>query len=711
MRRMANSKGTIAVIAAVLLALAGGSERASSATSSQSASVLSAGLNHSCAVTAAGAAVCWGDNTVGQLGNGTTSSSSVPTPVSGLSNGVAAIAVGNLNHSCAAKTDGTAWCWGENLEGELGNGTTSSSLVPVQVSGLSGVVSVSVGYRNSCALTNVGGVWCWGSGGPQLGNGTTDPIPNPIPVQVSGLSSGVVAISEAAASPCAVTSTGEAWCWGLNNWGRLRDGTNNPSSVPIRVESSGIVAITSNEHFSCVLTGAGELKCWGLNNLGQLGDGTTTESFVPVQVTGLSTGVVAISSGSAHSCAVTDAGAVLCWGYGAFGQLGNDTAASSLVPVQVSGLSSGVIATGFSDGYSSCAVMGTGAAKCWGENSSGQLGDGTTERRFVPVDVGGLEVKVPSSPPPPDVVKYVALGDSYSSGEGVDPYLRDGYDPISGTQPGDIDNRCHRSTRAYATWVKRPTDTQPLYALASGGGNPGSGKRVNKYGSDQNVRAANGVEWAYWACSGAETINVLPGGSGGQPQLDEQYREQFTQLDNPSVDSSTDLVTITVGGNDAGFADALFLCFVSACNTPSFQSNLEAAIDGLRISLPRVYEAIKARTGDATVLVLGYPQIFPPSERQSCGKLRPWRGEMDMFRALGLRLNQAIRDSAEGAGLTYLDPTNSFAGHEVCGAAGEWINGPSATYKKSKNFTDDESFHPNLTGQKAYAEVVNAALG
>lgn len=315
-----------------------------------------------------------------------------------------------------------------------------------------------------------------------------------------------------------------------------------------------------------------------------------------------------------------------------------------------------------------------------------------------------------SEPPPPNTFKYVALGDSYSSGEGIDPYFRDGYDSSTETQPGDIDNRCHRSTRAYAQYIKRPTDGTWLYALASGGGDPGTGKRINKYGSDQNVRAAEGVEWVFWACSGAKTINVLPSALGGERQNDGQYREEHTQLDNPSVDASTDLITITIGGNDVLFADVLRLCFETSCNTPTLRSNLESAIDGLQVSLVRVYEAIQTKAPSATLIVLGYPQIFPPAARQSCQKLRPWRGEMDMLRDMGVRLNSVIEDSAASVGATYLDPNITFAGHEVC-SFDEWIYGPSTSYKKSRNFVDDESFHPNLKGRAAYAELVNDELG
>jgi PA-IL-like protein len=184
---------------------------------------------------------------------------------------------------------------------------------------------------------------------------------------------------------------------------------------------------------------------------------------------------------------------------------------------------------------------------------------------------------------------YVALGDSYSSGEGVDPYFRDGYDQATGTQPGDVDNRCHRSTRAYAEYVNPPGFNRPLYELASGGGDPGTGKRVNKYGSDQNVRQAGLLAWVFWACSGAKTKHVLPKSLGGRPQSDSRFREHYAQLDNPTVNSSADLVTITIGGNDVGFRDVLTTCATSrrSCNNPAFRAALEAKIDALKPALTK----------------------------------------------------------------------------------------------------------------------------
>lgn len=294
--------------------------------------------------------------------------------------------------------------------------------------------------------------------------------------------------------------------------------------------------------------------------------------------------------------------------------------------------------------------------------------------------------------------QYVALGDSYSSGEGLDPktYFLDGYDPNSDTQPGNIPNGCHRSSRAYAEHVKPPYLPAPFYVLASGGGESG---RYNKYGSEMNVRRTDPVSWVFWACHDAKTVNVF---RGGIPQFDNKHREKHAQLDNPSVNSATDVVTITIGGNDVGFAKVIEYCGKKACNKPGYRRDLEAKIDGLTPTLLDLYQDIQDTAPTARVIVLGYPQVFPASEEeQSCAKLTPWLGEQDFLREMGTKLDEVIRYAATEVGVEFVEVADDFAGHEVCGNAGEWIKGP---------FSRRGSFHPNEDGHQAYKDAVNAAL-
>ncbi|MDW8403002.1 lipase/acyltransferase domain-containing protein [Chloroflexus sp.] len=187
---------------------------------------------------------------------------------------------------------------------------------------------------------------------------------------------------------CGLTNTGLVYCWGLNWFGQLGDGTGTDRLTPVAVSGlSGAVTITAGEYHTCAVLGDGTVRCWGDNGAGQLGDGTTIDRLRPVAVSGLS-GAVAIAAGNAHTCAALNDGAVRCWGYNGDGQLGDGTTIDRLRPVAVSGLSGVIyIAAGWSH---TCAVLSNRTARCWGANEAGQLGDGTTTGRLAPVVVSGL---------------------------------------------------------------------------------------------------------------------------------------------------------------------------------------------------------------------------------------------------------------------------------------------------------------------------------
>ncbi len=357
---------------------------------------VAAGGNHSCALTTAGAVHCWGSNGNGQLGDGSTTHRTTPVAVSGLGSGVAAIAAGD-SHTCALTTAGAVHCWGNNSYGQLGDGSTTPRTTPVAVSGLdSGVAAIAVGGTHSCALTTAGAVRCWGKNlDGQLGDDSTTRRTTPVDVKGvggSGTLSDVAAITAGASHSCARTTTGAVQCWGDNYYGQLGDGSTTQRTTPVAVSGlgSGVAAIAAGRHHSCALTTAGAVQCWGNNNSGQLGDGSTMGRSTPVAVSGLDSGVAAITAGSQHSCARTTAGAVRCWGSNFNGQLGNGTTTDSTTPVAVSGLDSGVAAIAAGHNVHTCALTTAGAVRCWGWNVYGQLGDGSTMGRSTPVAVSSL---------------------------------------------------------------------------------------------------------------------------------------------------------------------------------------------------------------------------------------------------------------------------------------------------------------------------------
>jgi alpha-tubulin suppressor-like RCC1 family protein len=375
------------ILAGVLVCVALAAPATALATTT---TAISAGVVHTCALTSTGAVKCWGDDEYGEVGDGTTVNKTTPVGVSGLSSGVTAISAGAF-HTCALTSTGAVKCWGDDEYGEVGDGTTVNKTTPVAVSGLSsGVTAISAGAYHTCALTSAGAVKCWGENEyGELGDGTT--VNTTTPVAVSGLSSGVTAISAGAYHTCALTSAGAVKCWGENGDGQLGDGTTTNTTTPVNVLglSSGVTAISAGALHTCALTSAGAVKCWGYNRFGEVGDGTTTNIAEPVAVSGLSSGVTAISAGELHTCALTSASAVECWGDNERGEVGDGTTTNKTTPVAVSGLSSGVAAIS-AGGLHTCALTSAGAVECWGYNEYGELGDGTTTSTTEPVDVIGL---------------------------------------------------------------------------------------------------------------------------------------------------------------------------------------------------------------------------------------------------------------------------------------------------------------------------------
>jgi alpha-tubulin suppressor-like RCC1 family protein len=352
-----------------------------------------------------GTAWAWGYNGVGQLGNGNTTSSVTPVAVS-LPSGTTVTALsGGAYHSLALTSTGQVLAWGYNGQGQLGNGTLTSSLTPVGVSLPSGttVTAVAAGENHSLAVTSTGQVMTWGYNVyGQLGNGTTTNSSTPVAVS---LPTGTTATAVAGGGyhSLALTSTGQILAWGSNATGQLGNGTTIDSSTPVSVSlpsGTTVTAIAAGRYFSLALTGSSQVLAWGYNATGQLGNGTTTNSSTPVAVSLPSgTTVTAVAGGLSHSLALTSTGQVLAWGYNSSGQLGNGTTATSgcfctPTPVAVS-LPSGTIVTAIAGGGShSLGLTSTAQAQAWGNNAFGQLGNGTTTNSSTPVVVSGFPAVV-----------------------------------------------------------------------------------------------------------------------------------------------------------------------------------------------------------------------------------------------------------------------------------------------------------------------------
>lgn len=376
--------------------------------------IITAGHAHTCALSgvSGGSVSCWGVNTNGQLGDGTTTNRFTPTIVPGLT-GVTALAAGGA-HTCALiGSTGGVKCWGSNASGQLGNGTTTQSSTPVDViDGLSlpivGVAEITAGRDHTCARFSTGGLQCWGLNTiGQLGDGTlTDRL---VATNVSGFASDVSRVSAGYAHTCFVqTSTSQVRCFGENTYGALGNGSTFPSSVPVIVSGiSNAVEVSAGDRFTCARLSDNSIQCWGQNDSGSLGDGTTTNSSVPVSVGSSPLTASMIDAGGGNgdtekfACAALSAnGQVQCWGSGTSGTLGNGAETQQTLPVNVTGLTQVVaLSTG---SYHSCAWTGTCTIKCWGEGSQGRLGNGDTANKNTPVEIRTCEDPTPTPTPTPN---------------------------------------------------------------------------------------------------------------------------------------------------------------------------------------------------------------------------------------------------------------------------------------------------------------------
>ena len=325
---------------------------------------LSAGYGFTCALTAGHAAYCWGGNSYGALGDGTTTDRSTPVAVAGGLSFVA-ISAGSF-HACGLTAAGGAYCWGDNRFSQLGDGGPSR-LSPGPVAGGLSFIALSAGGENTCGVTAAGDVYCWGGADFDATPGVAA-TPELVVADVN-----FTAVSPSSLFACGLTAAGAAHCWGSNAYGQLGDGTTDQRPTPGPV--AGTLTFTSltsgwgGWNHTCGLTAAGAAHCWGINEAGQLGNGTTENGLTPVRVAG-DVSFIQVEAGSGHTCAVTPTGTAFCWGENSAGQLGDGTTTNRSTPVQVAGaLAFAAVSAGL--GHTCAITSAPGEAYCWGADGLG----------------------------------------------------------------------------------------------------------------------------------------------------------------------------------------------------------------------------------------------------------------------------------------------------------------------------------------------------
>jgi alpha-tubulin suppressor-like RCC1 family protein len=371
---------------------------------------------HTCAIKDDGTVWCFGDNSDGQLGNSSFGPPDSTTPVqtSGFGTGRTAVQVAaGERHTCALLDNGEVWCWGYNGNLELGS-VGGSQPDPVKVPLGAGITAsrIFVGGRMSCALTSDNRLTCWGQNHKgQIGNGTVLASGGVAPTAVSNIPTSFAPahVDPGGRHVCAAATGGAVWCWGDDDRNQLGTAADGAAAVNVPGQADTVTAarsVATGLEYSCAVLTDDTVSCWGRNHLAQLGRGSVTpaSTAAPAAVS-IGAPVSKVAAGKAFACALTTAGAVWCWGENAAGQVGDATAGSPrLAPAQVSNLG-GTAVDVVAGGAHACAVLSSGAVRCWGDNSAGQLGMGGTDytARDAPATVTALSVT-----PAPTTVPTVA---------------------------------------------------------------------------------------------------------------------------------------------------------------------------------------------------------------------------------------------------------------------------------------------------------------
>ncbi len=594
--------------------------------------------------------------------------------------------VSGVNASYVLREDGTLWAWGQESNGLLGNAVTQccrSTGEPVEVAAsLYPIVDVAAAQYTTAALDSQGRVMVWGSNTVGLlGEFATGIFSTgtPLPLDGSGWTPGtgaavedVVDVAAGVSNFYALRADGTVIAWGYNGDGQLGDGSEvDASAVPVQVAGlTDVVQIAGADDAAFAVKSDGTVWMWG-------SDGTTVHR-TPVQVDGLSD-VVLIPDAFTSYFALTGSGRVWAWGDNDEGQLGLGYAGDRVLePTLIPGLSGVVdVAAGWWNGL---AIKRDGSVWGWGGDWNGLLGSYTSGNVPFPVRVRGIADATAISASRNHALAiggefvaadtYVALGDSFQSGEGAFSYE-------AGT---DTDrNRCHRAESAYP-WLL----TQGLAAA---------------------------LELDFRACSGAVIEDVVGGQWNEGPQID-------------ALGESTRLVTIGIGGNDLGFSSMLELCISSNAITlplPHIRSSCVTSTEDLaqwaldevsggdiRSDMVELYRYIRAQAPNARIVVVTYPQFFDGGSNAPECLLRSGMsaGDQRWINSLVRAVDEYIEINALVAGLEVVDIRDAFDGHGLCGGTPA-ING---LIPDAHNVAAPESFHPNELGHELIADALTAAI-
>ena len=452
-----------------------------------------------------------------------------------------AIALGS-SHTCALASDGTVKCWGDNLSGQIGDGTTIPAYwAPIAIAGLTNVTQIALGGGHTCALLSDRTVKCWGGNQTsELGYTTTTKCSDPAnpattvdcsrtPTIVAGLATvtqiGVAGDEqsfETSGLSCAVLADSTVKCWGVNTSGQLGDGTTTNRSSPTPVSGlSNVLKIAVGKNHSCALLKDSTVKCWGLNANGQLGDGTNESRLVPTPVTGLA-GVTSIAVGGFQTCAVLSDQTMKCWGGNTSGELGDGTTVDRSLPTLVPGLA-GVTSVSLGDEHS-CVLLADGSVQCCGKNDAGQVGDGTTTSAKSFTSISGLTA-----------VAQISLGGAHSGARMQDGSLK----CWGSNSSGGLGDGTQTSFRSTPTAVLGFGTVGQKDGGAGGAGGSDAGFDAGKAGADGSASGGSGRGDAGVDRGGGATA----GASGRDAASDVADAPAIDAGDGPAVDA------------DGGYAD------------------------------------------------------------------------------------------------------------------------------------------------------------